>query len=823
VQLFHISTSKATNHIGQQVEWFFCPFFDNLTAIKNYVLPGEVNHRNKGFGTFGGVFVPNILTILGVIMYLRTGWVVGNAGLKGTLIIVLIANLITFLTALSISSISTNMEVKGGGVYYIISRSLGFEAGGCVGIPLYLAQALGIGLYLAGFTEAVRNLFPDLEAHVIGLLTLIVLTILALISAKIVIKIQYIILVVIGLSIVAFFTGTAPDAGNIAITSNYESGHNFWSVFAVFFPAVTGILSGVSMSGDLKNPAKSIPRGTLLSVLVGSIIYFAISVWFSLTAAPEQLISNNSIMIDLAIWEPLIYAGIWGATLSSALASLLAAPRTMQALASDGIIFRFLGKGRGERNEPIAATVFTFLLVGIIVYLGDLNTIAPVLTMFFLITYGSVNFIAFIESLLQRPGFRPSFKVNWIFSFVGALACIWVMFIINVLACVIGFGFVALLYFVLKRSQLQRNWGDTRQGIWSAIIQYALVKMESKRFHPKNWRPNILLFNRGKQSNLYLLNLAGALTRKSGFVTSIHLYKTGEITLGELKKDRIDIRDLIYAKGITVFRRSVVVKDLIQGRILAAQVNGLGGYKHNTVIIEWPEIEKEWFARKDKEIKNQFKLVRAFNDLNISTLLAKTATHEIHSEYKQIDVWWDPNQDNGSFMLLIAHLITLSRRKNPPNITIKTVVLEEKEKNIRVLLEELVRKSRIKADITVLYPNSADRQKLEIKYKRIVKTRKAREQALSYMGKMKAFFKTNNAAPKYDTPIKKADRNENDLLDKEEKQIREEISTQVEERDAYIIRENIQHIIANSSKPQIWSCWGIKYLQQKKNNNTSIR
>jgi amino acid transporter len=756
-----------------------------------------------GFGTFGGVFVPNILTILGVIMYLRTGWVVGNAGLKNSLIIVLIANLITFLTALSISTISTNMKVKGGGVYYIISRSLGLEAGGCIGIPLYIAQALGIGLYLAGFTEAVVNLFPTLNPKIIGIATLTILTVLAIISSGIVIKIQYIVLGVIGLSLVSFFTGRLPDFNSVQLSASYETGYNFWSVFAIFFPAVTGILSGVSLSGDLKDASKSIPRGTLYSVLVGSIIYLLISIWFSGMSSPEELKTNNSIMISSARWAPLIYAGIWGATLSSALASLLAAPRTMQALAIDRVLFKILGKGKGQQNEPILATLFTFLLVGGILYVGDLDTIAPVLTMFFLITYGSVNFIALIERLASRPGFRPSFKVHWIFSLIGAISCTWVMFIINIYACIGGVIFVVSLYVILKKRQTKRDWGDSRIGIWSAIIRYSLLKLENKKFHPKNWRPTILLFNRRGDSNQNLLQIAGLLTRKSGYVTSIHLYLPDEIAYSDLEKDHIDIRELIISKNLTVFRRNIVVNEITQGMIVAAQTNGIGKIKHNTIIMDWPDIERENFVNKYVEIKSQFKLIRVYKNLNISTILMKCNSEELNPSLSQIDVWWDPHQDNGSFMLLLAHLFRLGKRGSSSRITLKTVVLEEKTKDTRQLLEELIKKSRIEADIHVLFPEDSERKNYEISYNRIIKAKKVKTNLFNFFGKANDNPKkqiesvTENDAKTTQKELKK---NDDDAIDEDEERIKEEISSQVEERDAYIIQKNIQKLIVQNSQ-----------------------
>ncbi|MEM9979758.1 MAG: Na-K-Cl cotransporter, partial [Cyanobacteria bacterium P01_D01_bin.2] len=223
-----------------------------------------------GLGTFGGVFTPSILTILGVIMYLRFGWVVGQMGLINTLLIVTISTAITFITGLSISAIATDQVVRAGGAYYMISRSLGIETGGAVGIPLYFAQAFSVALYTIGFAESVASAFPNLPitVTVMALVTTVLVTALALKSADIAIKAQYVIMAAIIVSLVSLaFGSTAPptelpapaDAGNVS----------FWAVLAVFFPAVTGIMSGVNMSGDLKDPKKSIPLGTLAAVGVG--------------------------------------------------------------------------------------------------------------------------------------------------------------------------------------------------------------------------------------------------------------------------------------------------------------------------------------------------------------------------------------------------------------------------------------------------------------------------------------------------------------------------------------------------------------------------
>ncbi len=212
--------------------------------------------ESSGLGTFGGVYTPSILTILGVIMYLRFGWVVGNVGLVGSLMIVTLATAITFLTALSICAIATDRVVRVGGAYYMISRSLGIETGGAVGISLYFAQGLSIALYTMGFAESVTQTFGNLNQTAVALVTTIGVAILAVSSAEVAIKAQYVIMAAIVLSLLSLMLGgnvpnVVPQGWSIP-----AQGESFWVVFAVFFPAVTGIMSGVSMSGDLQNPSQ---------------------------------------------------------------------------------------------------------------------------------------------------------------------------------------------------------------------------------------------------------------------------------------------------------------------------------------------------------------------------------------------------------------------------------------------------------------------------------------------------------------------------------------------------------------------------------------
>lgn len=384
------------------------------------------------FGTFQGVFTPSILTILGVIMFLRFGWVLGNVGLPLTLLIVTMATSITFLTGLSLSATATNMKVGGGGAYYLISRSLGLEVGAAIGVPLFFAQALGIAFYISGFAESIVDVvdvtpliehlpFAITPIRFISVVTLLVLTVIATVSADLALKTQLLILAMIAASLVSFFAGGTPSETFIDADTLIPARLGFWAVFAVFFPAVTGIEAGIAMSGDLKNPAKSLPRGTIAAVVTGYVVYMTIPVFLSWVIRDERvLLLRPLIMADIARWGRLILLGVWAATLSSALGALLGAPRTLQALSRDKVLPRFIGRGFGKNNDPRTATACSFLVALVAILLGDLNLIAPILTMFFLTSYGLINLSAGLEGLIESPTWRPQFRFPWWGSLLGA-------------------------------------------------------------------------------------------------------------------------------------------------------------------------------------------------------------------------------------------------------------------------------------------------------------------------------------------------------------------------------------------------------------------
>jgi solute carrier family 12 sodium/potassium/chloride transporter 2 len=308
----------------------------------------------KKFGAFGGVFTPSLLTILGVIMYLRLGWVVGHAGLWGALIIVLIAHIISITTGLSISSIATDKKVGAGGVYYVLSRSLGLPIGGAIGLTLFIGTALSIALYIVGFSESFNDLI-GIEStlnniRLTGSVALLILTIIAFISTSLAIKAQYFILAAIFISLGAIIFGVPVPADAIPVNTAPTPSLPMATIFAIFFPAVTGFTAGIAMSGDLKDPKKAIPLGTISAIGVGFIVYVGLVIFLYFKVDAELLKTDYRILERISIFAPAVVAGIWGATLSSALGGILGGPRILQAMSLDKITPMIFGKEQGKSS-----------------------------------------------------------------------------------------------------------------------------------------------------------------------------------------------------------------------------------------------------------------------------------------------------------------------------------------------------------------------------------------------------------------------------------------------------------------------------------------
>jgi amino acid transporter len=631
------------------------------------VLPSQ----GAGLGTFGGVFTPSILTILGVIMYLRFGWVVGNVGLLGTLLIVTIATSITFLTALSISAIATDQRVRVGGAYYMISRSLGLETGGAVGIPLYFAQALSVALYTIGFAESVVNVFPALDQRFVGLVTTALVAGLALTSARAAIRAQYFIMAAIAISLLSFVFGgsvgpEAHDALNAPVGD--VTRHGFWVVFAVFFPAVTGIMAGVNMSGDLAEPDKAIPRGTLAAVGVGYLIYMALPVFLAARAGSQELITDPMIMRRMAFWGDAILLGVWGATLSSAVGSIMGAPRVLQALARDGILparLRFLGKGSGDDDSPRIGTVVTLGIALAAVWLGDLNVIAPILTMFFLTTYGVLNVAAGLERALGSPSFRPRFRVPWYLSALGAVGCVGVMMLINPGATAVAAAVVAGIYVWLQKRELQTTWGDVRRGLWMAVTRAGLFRLQDAT-DPKNWRPHLLVLSGAPTRRWYLIQFSSWIAHRRALVTVSSVLTDDGITQDRQRGMDQTISDYMSRRGVQALIRLIRAPDPFDGATRLIEAYGIGALTPNTVLLGDTESEDHRAA--------YCQMIARFHDARRNVVILHH-NHELDfGDRRYIDVWWGGLQDNGGLMLTLAYLLQTSFAWRGAELRVKMMV-----------------------------------------------------------------------------------------------------------------------------------------------------
>lgn len=662
------------------------------------------------FGTFQGVFTPSILTILGVIMFLRFGWVLGNVGLPLTLLIVTLATAITFLTGLSLSATATNMKVGGGGAYFLVSRSLGLEVGAAIGLPLFLAQALGIAFYISGFAEAFVTFvditpwmetlplpFPITPIRFVSLLTLLVLTLLALISASIALKTQLLILVAIVLSLVSFFTGSAPGVTLVLPDTPLSARLGFWAVFAVFFPAVTGIEAGISMSGDLKDPAKSLPRGTMAAVLTGFVIYLAIPIYLSLMVQDEALLLHRPlIMADIARWSQLIILGVWAATLSSALGAILGAPRTLQALARDRVLPRWMGKGYGKTNDPLPATLLSFLVAFAAILLGDLNLIAPVLSMFFLTSYGLINLSAGLEGLIESPTWRPKFRFPWWGSLTGAAACFTIMLMIDLGATFAALFITGSLYTVMKRRELRAHWGDMRHGLLMLLVRVAIRRLLRRPVDERNWRPNVLVFSGSPQSRWHLIELAHALARGPSYLTLATIMPTDSWSTERVNSLKRSISEYLDKRDVEAMIKVYPGSDVFRGAEALIKGYGFGPLEPNTLVLGE--------SQREENLPDFVRLILLSHQMRRNLVLVREGGERGDlPTAPRIDLWWRGQQTNIGLMMTLAFLLKRSDRWAKSRIVLKRTIAHESERpEIEAYLQSFMDQQRLDIEFEVL-------------------------------------------------------------------------------------------------------------------------
>ncbi|MDG2465539.1 MAG: hypothetical protein P8M61_10665 [Crocinitomicaceae bacterium] len=658
----------------------------------------------KKFGTTP-VFLTGISTILGAVMFLRFGYAVGNIGFLGTLGIIIIGHMVTIPTAMAIAEISTNQKVEGGGEYFIISRSFGLNIGSAIGISLYLSQAISVAFYIVAMGVAFEPLiewvgqtygFYIMDMRLVtlpclGLLTLLILTK----GADLGMKALYFVVAILFVSLIFFFmgSGTGEAISLTSLTSHIEDGDSFFIVFAICFPAFTGMTAGVGLSGDLKDPSESLPKGTMMATLVGMVIYVFIALKLATSASSADLASDQLIMSQIAIWGPIIPIGLAAATFSSALGSFIVAPRTLQALGKDKVfpnkqVNRFFAKGKGKNNEPFSSSLVTLCIATVFVAIGDVNFVAEIISMFFMVTYGALCLISFFQHFSGDPSYRPTFKSKWYISLFGGVMCVFMMFKMNPFYAVFAIILMLSIYYYIS-SKNDKKQGITAifQGVifqFSRTVQVFLQKAEKDQ-KDETWRPSIVAFSNQtfvQNSNFQIMKW---MTRKHGFGSYIHWIKA-ELNEDTVLDSKETLSRMIRISNISKsnFYLQTHVAPSYTGAISQMlQLPGVSGKDNNMILLDYERGKMDQL----NQIKENYTLMFA-SHFDICVLSTGSKGFGVMGD---IHIWVEANQtSNAQLMIVMAYIILGSHDWRKGKATLHVALNESVFESEKTLMQDLI-------------------------------------------------------------------------------------------------------------------------------------
>ncbi|XP_077842276.1 solute carrier family 12 member 3 isoform X24 [Macaca mulatta] len=583
------------------------------------------------FGWVKGVMIRCMLNIWGVILYLRLPWITAQAGIVLTWIIILLSVTVTSITGLSISAISTNGKVKSGGTYFLISRSLGPELGGSIGLIFAFANAVGVAMHTVGFAETVRDLLQEYGAPIVDPI-------------------------------------------------------NDIRIIGVVSVTVLLAISLAGMEWESKDPAVAIPKGTLMAIFWTTISYLAISAtigscmvrdasgvlndtvtpgWgaceglacgygWNFTECTQQhscrygLINYYQTMSMVSGFAPLITAGIFGATLSSALACLVSAAKVFQCLCKDQLypLIGFFGKGYGKNKEPVRGYLLAYAIAVAFIVIAELNTIAPIISNFFLCSYALINFSCFHASITNSPGWRPSFQYynKWAALF-GAIISVVIMFLLTWWAALIAIGVVLflLLYVIYKKPEV--NWGSSVQaGSYNLALSYS-VGLNEVEDHIKNYRPQCLVLTGPPNFRPALVDFVGTFTR------NLSLMICGHVLIGPHKQRMPELQLIasghtkwLNKRKIKAFYSDVIAEDLRKGVQILMQASGLGRMKPNILVVGF---KKNWQSAHPATVEDYIGILHDAFDFNYGVCVMRMREGLNVSKMMQahINPVFDPAED----------------------------------------------------------------------------------------------------------------------------------------------------------------------------------
>lgn len=674
----------------------------------------NIKEKHGGFGT-APVYFTAISTILGAVLFLRFGFAVGTLGFWGAILIIILGHLITIPTALAISEIATNTRVEGGGEYFIISRSFGLKIGSTIGITLFFSQAISIAFYIIAFTEAFTPLFNWWIGHFGFELPRQAISIPALVflagsilwkGAGSGMKMLYVVNIILFLTLILFFIGKPiPVESAEGVVEEIKSNFGFFNndklfiVFAICFPAFTGMTAGVGLSGDLKNPGKSIPLGTMGATLTGLIVYVFVVWKLAISASSEDLVADQLIMSRIAVFGPIVIPiGLMACTYSSALGSILVAPRTLQALATDRSfpfqrINDFLSKGKGKNREPFNATIISFLIALVFVTIGSIDTVAEIISMFFLITYGTLCLISFLNHFGSPPSYRPRFRSKWYFSLGGFLLAIWVMFMINSLYTILALIIIVVIYLVVEHyNKEQKGLVDIFQGALFQLNRRLRVFMQKNQKGNENeeWRPSAICISPNSFERDKVLELMKWISYQHGFGTYFH-YIEGYYSKQTNAESKEILQMLIEnQKGheSALYIDTMISPSYTSAIAQVIQTPSISGMENNMVVFEYDKQHPEELNR----IIDNINLTRAGN---FDVCIFAGSTYPLRTR-NGIHVWIRATDEkNTNLMILLGYIIMSHPDWRKSQIKIYMTSTSEDTEALKRVLEKRIADGRL--------------------------------------------------------------------------------------------------------------------------------
>lgn len=627
-------------------------------------------NQKANFGTMP-VFMTTVSTILGAILFLRFGYAVGHQGFIGALLIIILGHLVTFPAAMAVAEIATNQKVQGGGAYFIISRSFGLNIGAAIGIALFASQAISVSFYIIAFAEASDPLirwangafnFPLIDKRWISIPTMIIIFFLILIcGANLGMKVLYVVVIILFTAIIFFLLGK-PVSPDLVFnpTEKIENPDEFFYVFTIIFPAFTGLAAGLGLSGDLRDPSKSIPKGTLWATAVGFFVYIIVAYKLTISASPEDLANDQLIMQRIAIWGPIVPIGLAAASLSSALGSVMVAPRTLQAIGLDEIlptkfINNWLAKGKPVSNEPANSSTITIIIGFFFVIIGDINFVAQIISMFFMVTYGAVCLISLLEHFAADPSYRPTFKSRWYLSLVGGVFSIWLMFKMNMPYAILSLVIMTGIYFMVTSYRREKKGLEKlfRGVIFQLSRQLQVFAQQAdKEDLDKYWRPFAICVTQDTFVRRSAFDLLRWISYKYGFGTYIHFIK-GVLSDKTNRKSKEVLNRLINLSSSSksrLYLDTIISPSYTSAIAQVIQLSGISGKGNNMILFEFSSSQPD-------SINDALKTHNLLQSTGFDICVLHTS-YKGFADKKQIHIWiTSADYDNANLMILLGYII----------------------------------------------------------------------------------------------------------------------------------------------------------------------